>query len=434
MASTPDVWRNRIVGEADVDPATLTAHPLNWRQHSDRQAEALTGVLREVGWVQRVIVNERTGHLLDGHLRVALALDAKAATVPVLYVDLSEAQEQLVLATLDPISALADADAGLLKALLEDVQSGEAGVQALLSALAVEHGIVPPEGTGTPVQDPEPQVDRLDELMARWQVQPGDLWQLGDHRILCADCLDPAMVTRLLGATSPAMIFADPPYGVSIVATNGFVGGVEAYDIPFGGVKNRRGTVGAAKPFGSQAQRGSDGASHVVEVGKYAPIIGDETTATALTASAMLLEAYPTAVHVWWGGNYYADGLPPSSCWLVWNKETTGNFADCELAWTNQPKAARLFTHRWNGMLRDSEHERRWHPTQKPAALAAWVYDTLGHHGDVVFDPFLGSGPSIIAGEQRGRTVSGMELSVEYVAITLQRWADLTGRQPERSA
>ena len=147
MARPPDVWRNRIVGEADVDPAILTAHPLNWRQHSARQAEALTGVLREVGWVQRVIVNERTGHLLDGHLRVALALDARAATVPVLYVDLSEAQEQLVLATLDPISALADADAGLLTALLADVQSGEAGVQALLSALAVEHGIVPPEGT-----------------------------------------------------------------------------------------------------------------------------------------------------------------------------------------------------------------------------------------------------------------------------------------------
>lgn len=142
------VWANRIVGEADVDPATLTPHPQNWRQHNDRQADALTGVLREVGWVQRVIVNERTGHLLDGHLRVALALDARAATVPVVYVDLSEDQEKLVLATLDPIGAMAEADAGVLKALLDEVQSGEAGVQAMLSQLAQDAGIVPPDVTG----------------------------------------------------------------------------------------------------------------------------------------------------------------------------------------------------------------------------------------------------------------------------------------------
>ena len=83
-------------------------------------------------------------------------------------------------------------------------------------------------------------------------------------------------------------------------------------------------------------------------------------------------------------------------------------------------------------MLRDSEHERRWHPTQKPAALAAWVYATLGTAGDVVLDPFLGSGPSILAGEQCNRQVRACELSCEYVAIVLQRWADLTGLLPTR--
>ena len=165
-------------------------------------------------------------------------------------------------------------------------------------------------------------------------------------------------------------------------------------------------------------------------MGKYAPVAGDDPPETAIRAVTTLLTQFPAAVQVWWGGNYYADRLPASSCWLIWNKETTGNFADCELAWTNQFKAARLFTHRWNGMLRDSEHERRWHPTQKPAALAAWVYETLGNAGDVVFDPFLGSGPSIIAGEQCGRTVVACELSVEYVAITLERWHILTGETP----
>ena len=81
-------------------------------------------------------------------------------------------------------------------------------------------------------------------------------------------------------------------------------------------------------------------------------------------------------------------------------------------------------------MLRASEHERRWHPTQKPAALAAWVFETLGTAGDIVLDPFLGCGPSIIAGEQCGRTIIACELSVEYVAVTLERWATMTGQQP----
>lgn len=136
------------------------------------------------------------------------------------------------------------------------------------------------------------------------------------------------------------------------------------------------------------------------------------------------------ALHVWWGGNYYADHLPSSSCWLVWDKETTGDFADCELAWTNQDKAARLFRHRWNGMLRASEHERRWHPTQKPAALVAWVYEILGDDVEVILDPFLGSGPSLLAAEQRGKIVYGCELSVEYVSIMLERWSLLTGKTP----
>ena len=85
-------------------------------------------------------------------------------------------------------------------------------------------------------------------------------------------------------------------------------------------------------------------------------------------------------------------------------------------------------------MLRASEHERRWHPTQKPAALAAWVYEILGEAGDVILDPFLGSGPSLLAAEQCGRTVYGCELSVEYVAITLERWHTLTGVMPTRLA
>jgi len=134
-------WANRIVGEAELSPADIAAHPLNWRLHPNAQQAALSGVLSEVGWVQRCIINQRTGRLVDGHLRVSLALREGVATVPVLYVDLDEREEALVLATLDPIAAMAGADAERLAALLEGVSTGDAAVQAMLGDIAARAGI-----------------------------------------------------------------------------------------------------------------------------------------------------------------------------------------------------------------------------------------------------------------------------------------------------
>ena len=129
-------WRNRIIGEGEEAPDQLLANPANWRIHPKQQQDALAGVLNEVGWVQRVIVNQRTGHLVDGHLRVALALRQDAPTVPVLYVDLDEAEERLILASLDPLAAMAAPDKEKLRDLLDGVQTGEAAVQAMLAQLA----------------------------------------------------------------------------------------------------------------------------------------------------------------------------------------------------------------------------------------------------------------------------------------------------------
>ena len=78
----------------------------------------------------------------------------------------------------------------------------------------------------------------------------------------------------------------------------------------------------------------------MVDVGKYAPVIGDESPRTAREAATLYQATYPTAVHIWWGANFYNDAFISSPCWLIWNKESTGNFADAELAWTNQKKAA----------------------------------------------------------------------------------------------
>ena len=123
-------WRNRIIGHGEEAPDQLLANPMNWRIHPYSQQQAVASVLDTVGWVQQVIVNRRTGFVVDGHLRVALALSAGSATVPVVYVDLDESEEALILASLDPLAALAVTDFEQLQDLLGQIPSLDDGALA----------------------------------------------------------------------------------------------------------------------------------------------------------------------------------------------------------------------------------------------------------------------------------------------------------------
>ena len=148
-------FSSRIVGEGEEAPDQLLANPLNWRRHPKVQQDALEAMLRTVGWVQRVIVNRRTQHIVDGHLRVEVALRRGEAKVPVLYVDLSEAEEKIVLAAIDPIGALAETDQTMLDDLLAGVESGDAELDAFLQGLT---GQAPDFEPGT-----EEEQGKLDE-------------------------------------------------------------------------------------------------------------------------------------------------------------------------------------------------------------------------------------------------------------------------------
>ena len=130
----PTPWRNRIVGHDVVDGSTLIANPRNWRIHPDNQRDAMSGVLDEVGWVQQVIVNKRTGCVVDGHLRAELAI-ARGEPVPVVYVDLDEEEEAKILASLDPLSTMAVTDSGALEALLMNMETENETLDALLHSM-----------------------------------------------------------------------------------------------------------------------------------------------------------------------------------------------------------------------------------------------------------------------------------------------------------
>lgn len=128
------------------------------------------------------------------------------------------------------------------------------------------------------------------------------------------------------------------------------------------------------------------------------------------------------------GGNYFT--LPPSRCWLVWDKQNTGDFADCELAWTNLNGSVRIFRHMWNGMIRDSERNiQRVHPTQKPIALMEWCIEKC-KNAETIIDPFMGSGTTGIASMKMNKEFIGIEKDERYFDIACKRIEDVQ-RQAE---
>jgi hypothetical protein len=189
----------------------------------------------------------------------------------------------------------------------------------------------------------------------------------------------------------PRAFVADPPYGVGVVGRRG-------------GLNSRRWE------------------------NEYRPIEGDGDNGLALECSALFLSKFHDAKHVWFGANHYASGLPDSRGWIFWDKNTSGDFADGELVWTNQDRPVRSFRHTWNGFARDSEvGEKRQHPSQKPVALYSWLIASLGLEGLIV-DPFLGSGSSLVAASLAGLEAIGIETDEAYCEIAAKRLEYTAGR------
>jgi DNA modification methylase len=220
----------------------------------------------------------------------------------------------------------------------------------------------------------------------------GDLFEIGEHRLLCGDSTDSDVVARLIDGEKVDMVFTDPPYGINVVKSD---------------------MVGA--DFG------------VAKKGKYSEVIADDTTKTAQ-------EFYQTCVSlgfekfIIWGGNYFTDFLPFSDGWLIWNKRANtdirNTFADGEMAWCSFHTPIRIYDQLWNGMIREGEKEKRVHPTQKPIRMLSEII--VDHvKGNLIFDGFLGSGSTMVASHQLKRKCYGMELDPKYCQVIIDRMRKL---------
>ena len=184
------------------------------------------------------------------------------------------------------------------------------------------------------------------------------------------------------------LAIVDPPYGINVAKT-GKVGGNNA---------------GKAKDYGAK------------EWDKQPP--NDEYFRQLFRVSKN---------QVVWGANHFISKMPfDSSCWLVWDKDNSGNFADCELAWTSFDTAVRKFQWRWNGMLQQNmkDKEERIHPTQKPVALYEWILQNYAERGDFILDTHLGSGSSRIAADKGGFNFVGFEIDADYYEKSKKRFND----------
>ena len=392
------------------------ANPRNPRRHPQRQRDAVHDSLERVGWIAPVIENRQTGNLLDGHERVWQAL-ATNSDVPYVVVDVAEADEAFVLATFDPIGALAEIDAAAFADVLRDVDTGSAAIQEMLAAMAEEAGIDWGQ-LAEPEEPPEPQIDRAEELREIWQTERGQVWEIASktvpgksHRVMCGDSTKAEDVARLMGGEKAGMIQTDPPYGVA------YSGQTETM---FYG-ENKKG----------RARR---------------DLVNDATpeAARAIIAGALLLHVAPVAF-VWCSPQYHdlekqavREAGYSVFALIVWNKNHANYGA---MGARYKPKyemaiACKRDKIPWYGPDNevtvwdiDRAVANEFHPTQKPVELFSRAIRNHTTAGALVYDPFIGGGASVVSSEQLGRVCFGCDIAPGYVAVTLQRLSDM-GLEP----
>jgi DNA modification methylase len=396
-------WRSRIVGSGSEDPSQLLANPRNWRRHTNEQRAALRGSLDTVGWVAQVMVNLTTGHVVDGHARVEEALSRNERSVPVLYVELSEQEEDLVLATLDPIGAMAIAEQSVLDELLASLSVDDAGLAALLADLA---GDLPKVGLTDP--------DEAPALPEEPYVKSGELYRLGDHRLLCGDATKVEDVARLMEGQTAEAMWTDPPYGV------GYVGKTRST------LRIANDDEGGPALFGAAARIAPLAACARFYVAVPAgPRQADFLLAIREAGWRLHQELVWVKNSIVLGHSDYHYAHEPILYGYTPGPGRPGRGAHAGTRWYGDNSASSVLTY-------DKPARSIEHPTMKPVGLIEECLTNSTRAGDPIYEPFAGSGSTLIASETLGRHCYAIEIEPAYAQVTIERWQGFSGQVAER--
>lgn len=384
--------RDRVKELRRVRAGDLIPNPKNWRTHPKRQQEALKGILREVGYADALLVRETKDGLLlvDGHLRADTTPDME---VPVLVLDLNDAEADMLLATLDPLAALAESNMEALRALTLGINTDSEALQELLARTAK---LVP-----VAVDDVVPEPPK------KPKTKPGNLYVLREHRLLCGDSTSAKDVGRLLGKRKPFIMATDPPYGVEYHPAwrnEAF----EPSDRRTGQVKNdhRVDWTEAYKLFPGHV-------AYVWHADWHASQTAINLNDSKFEIKTQIIWRKP--IFVVSRGHYHWQHEP---CWYA---TRSGGSAK----WCGDRSQSTV----WDITNRVNDEGKNDHGTQKPVECMARPIRNHGGKDDDVYDPFLGSGTTIIAAEQLGRRCYGLEISPAYCDVIVQRWQALTGKK-----
>lgn len=382
-----------------ADVTSLIPNPRNPNKHSDTQVALLAKIIRHQGWRAPITISRRSGFVVTGHGRLEAARLLQVEQVPVDEQDFAtEADEWAHLIADNRIAELADADRAMLRDLAEELDTGDfdmdltgfdaAGLEELMTA-------APPEGDA----DAEPQIDKAAELNKEWKVQPGDLWHIGEHRLLCGDSTKADDVARLLGEDKPMLMVTDPPYGVKYDPSWRAEAGVNKNQGKMGKVENDD------NADWTESWRLFPGdAAYVYHAGAKASIVQASLEAAGFAIRAQIIWAKDRMAMS--RGDYHWQHEP---CWYAVREGGKGHRND-----------DRTQTTLWNIPARDDAGHG--HGTQKP--LECMARPIRNHHSEMVYDPFLGSGTTMVACENLKRKCRGIEISPDYCAVILQRMKD----------
>jgi len=377
----------------------LIPYARNARTHTEEQVAQVAASIVEFGWTNPILVGN-DGIIIAGHARLAAARKLKMTEVPVIVLDhLAETQRRALVLADNRLALSAGWDEEMLRVELESLKEDAFNIDVVgFSQDELEELLQDPERRRDGLTDE----DAVPEEPAEAVTKPGDIWILGEHRVLCGDATSRGDVERLLSGTIPVLMATDPPYGVE-------------YD---------------------PGWRREAGVNHnQAKLGKVA----NDDRADWREAWAL----FPGDVmYVWHAGRHAATvqqsieacGFEIRSQ-IIWAKErfalSRGNYH-----WQHEPcwYAVRNNAH-WNGDRSQStvwkinarEDQGYGHGTQKPVECMRRPMLNNSVAGEIVYDPFLGSGTSIIAAETVGRTCYGLEINPGYCDLIVRRWQEFTG-------
>lgn len=335
--------------------------------------------IKQVGYITPIVVDENNV-ILCGHTRLkALKKNGEKEVDGVLRVSgLTDEQKRKYRLLDNKTNEKAEWDFDRLAEEIADLD---------FSGFDLDWGIPETEEETEIIEDEAPEVDEESEPITKL----GDIWQLGESRLMCGDSTKQEDVAKLMNGNKADLLLTDPPYGIN--ADKGVSG--------FGNTKGN----------------------------KY----DDDWDSFTPDKSFfdMILEMPKNAII--FGGNYFTDKLPLGKHWIVWDKvgeiDFQNPYSDCELAWTNIAKeSVKKYTVIQQGFVAE-EKEKRVHPTQKSVKLFAQIIEDYTDKNNIILDTFCGSGTTFIASEQTDRICYGIEISEKYCDVIVKRWEEFTGKK-----